>query len=122
MSILVPVLILLMHSVTPHVHGQDMYTNPIKKETKVTNILDWLSHCFEHDLGEGHLENFITAKKQVAEFPQLLSTPPMVAGTAELNPCPGESMLEKGVIPLHFNFTNAHFFRSEIKRGPPRKV
>lgn len=122
LSILIPVLILFLHSVTPHVHVHDFCSENVKKERKVNHLLEWLSYCLDHDLGEGHLEDFIAAKNQVAEFPQILSTLPMIVSTFSLNHSIVHSSCKQGELPYPIHITDPHIFLSEIKRGPPIKV
>lgn len=122
LAILLPVLIIMLHSFTPHVHGQEVVEKNLESSYLPIGIFGWLSHCFEHDLGEGHLENFTMAKKVLSEFDLSLPDMPVVQLAlldALCIPSSAAGFLE---FPFESKEKQRDLFSSDIKRAPPEKV
>lgn len=65
----IPVLVVLLHSVTPHQHLALDETPTFLAQNHCTE--GFLSHIFEVDLGENHLEEFKTSRYDVDFNPDL---------------------------------------------------
>ncbi|MBT8219358.1 MAG: hypothetical protein KJP00_06025 [Bacteroidia bacterium] len=56
--ILLAGVIILLHSITPHIHEGDSIFDTEQNIAESEGMMDWLKDLFKYDLGEGHLECF----------------------------------------------------------------
>ena len=61
--------ILVLHNMTPHAHHDEMSSEVHEIEHReADSLLDWFKLAFHSDMGEGHLENFISADSQLLDL------------------------------------------------------
>ena len=59
---------LLLHNLTPHIHGEELLNLAQTENSSDESLLDWLTDLFQTDLGEGHLECFSVEKDQLLDL------------------------------------------------------
>jgi len=57
--------IIVLHSLVPHQHGEEYANEGSITNQSTTNIFDYISLVFHFNLGEHHLENFLTPEADI---------------------------------------------------------
>lgn len=112
-----------MHAVTPHIHDNiDENLSSLDKKVEVKNF-DWLTNCFHHDLGEGHLENFIRGKS-LARAPGIDLNIKFTPTISWSEPIPKIKFPVNSLNPSIYLFSplSSYMVTSPVRRGPPAAV
>jgi len=112
--------ILVIHSVTPHNHDHTLDGETIKLLPKQDSFLGIVKNCLSYNLGEGHLEHFLSSKSAIDQSFQ--QVPPNI----HLNLFVPSNTID---FPKHLNcfdpnevvlIQKQYAHKTNVLRGPPR--
>lgn len=113
--LLVPVLLVLLHSVTPHHHFSLDGQTFVSAKNQCPQTL--LSQLFQIDLGANHLEDFKTYQYDVDFLPDVF---PLTTWQDLLMPAAEAQVFVDYFIPDLALVRNSHLAGSHSLRAPPR--
>lgn len=112
--------ILLLHNLTPHLHhGEVSNDEHEKNHVEAMSFLDWVKLPFHEDIGEGHLENFISADFSFVSVEQIgEKLPPLLLINVLLYHEDNGSEIRELLQPIPI-LPDKLFQASSFLRGPP---